>query len=380
VPLDESGLSLIITHVVAPAPFGGLEQVVYALATGQAAHGHDVKVIALIGREPGPLVERLETARIRVQCLSFGRHYLRERRELSRLLRAGGPAVVHTHGYRPDVQGGAAAGRVEVPAVSTVHGFTGGDAKNLLYERLQRRALRRFAAVVAVSRPLVDRLVASGVARDRIHLVPNAYHASGEAIPRVRARGELGLSADRGDFVIGWVGRVSREKGPDLLIEALGLLSDSSVRVAIIGDGPDRNALEARAAALGLSNRIRWLGIVPEAARRFAAFDCLVLSSRTEGTPIVLLEAMAAGIPIVATAVGGVPDVVSSDEALLVTPGDSAALARAIHLVRSDSAGAAVRAAQAANRLRAERGLGPWLAAYEAVYRQVAFPQPRSAA
>jgi glycosyltransferase involved in cell wall biosynthesis len=377
--LGETG-ALSITHIVAPAPFGGLEHVVHVLATGQQAGGHRVSVVGLIGQGSVPLLERLEEAGIPVQRFDCGRHYLRERRELLRHFQTIRPGVVHTHGYRPDVQGGSAARGAGVPAVSTVHGFTGGDAKNRVYEGLQRRALRRFAAVVAVSRPLVGQLVAGGVARDRVHLVPNAYQLEGEPLGRTPARARLGLSAAAGDFVIGWVGRLSREKGPDILVEALGLLPDHHTRAVVIGDGPDRAALQARAAALGLADRIDWLGIVPGAARCFTAFDCFALSSRTEGTPIVLLEAMAAGVPIVAAAVGGVPDVVSSEEALLVTPGDPAALARALRQVADDSAAAATRAGRAAARLRAERSLPQWLAAYEGVYRRAVSSQPRSAA
>ncbi|HZE74797.1 MAG TPA: glycosyltransferase [Gemmatimonadales bacterium] len=369
-----------ITHVVAPAPFGGLEHVVQSLAAGQLAAGHSVSVIALTdaGSIP-PLVEQLEAARVPVRRLACGRHYLRERRELRQAFQASSPRIVHTHGYRPDVQGGAAARQLALAVVSTVHGFTGGDIRNRFYERLQQRALRRFSAVVAVSRPLVDRLVGAGVPPNRIHLVPNAYRWDTELLPRAAARAELGLSVGPADFVVGWVGRLSREKGPDVLVEALARLPDDRARAAIIGDGPDRAALASRAAALGLADRIHWLGTVPRAARCFAAFDCLALSSRTEGTPIVLLEAMAVRLPIVASAVGGVPDVVSDGEALLVPAEDPGALALALGAVAADPSAAAARAVRAETRLRAERGLEGWLAAYDAVYRRV-FPPPRSAA
>jgi glycosyltransferase involved in cell wall biosynthesis len=341
------------------------------LAIGQLDRGHRVNVVALVDSELTPLAERLQAARVPVRCLAFGRHYLRERCELSRVFLATNTVVIHTHGYRADVQGGAAARRARLTPVSTVHGFTGGDAKNRLYERLQLRSLRRFAAVVAVSQPLVDRLAACSVPRERVQLIPNAYQPAGTPLSRERARKELGISADPGEFVIGWVGRLSREKGADVLVEALGLLDDRSARAVVIGDGPDRDLLEARAAALGLASRIQWLGIVPDAATRFPAFDCFALSSRTEGTPIVLFEAMAAGVPIVATAVGGVPDVVSSEEALLVPPEEPAALAQALQRIATGSADAFTRARRAANRLQAERSLEPWLAAYDAVYRMV---------
>ena len=113
------------------------------------------------------------------------------------------------------------------------------------------------------------------------------------------------------------------------------------------------------------------LGQIADAARLIPAFDVLVLSSRTEGTPIVLFEAMAARVPVVATAVGGVPDVVGEREALLVPPDRPDALARAIASVREDPGSARARAAAAATRLATEYAVGPWVERYAAVYRGV---------
>ena len=367
-----------IVHVVAPAPFGGLEYVVQTLAAGQLAAGRSVSLVALT--EAGStswLVEQLEATGVPVRLLASGRHYLRERRELARLFTASDPCIVHTHGYRPDVQAGAAARRAGVASVSTVHGFTGGDLKNRTYEQLQRRALRRFSAVVAVSQPLVDGLTRAGVPRDRIHLIPNAYRWQSELLSRTAARTELGLADDPASFLIGWVGRLSPEKGPDVLVDAIARMRTRTARAAFIGDGPGRAALQLRAATLGLADRIHWLGTVARVARCYPAFDCFALSSRTEGTPIVLFEAMAAGVPIVAAAVGGVPDVVSQEQALLVAPERPDALAIALDQIASDPAAAAARAARAGARLRSERGVDRWLAAYDAVYHGlVPLPPP----
>jgi glycosyltransferase involved in cell wall biosynthesis len=344
------------------------------------AAGRSVSVVALTDQGwASSLVDQLEAACVPVRRLACGRHYLRERHELMRVFEASRPCIAHTHGYRPDVQGGAAARQPEVVSVSTVHGFTGGDIKNRLYERLQRRALRGFSAVVAVSRPLVDGLARAGIPRDRIHLVPNAYRSKSDILSRGAARAELGLPDEPGAFLIGWVGRLSQEKGPDLLLEALARMRSRGPHAVFIGDSPDRAALESRAAVLGLADRIHWLGTVPRVARCYAAFDCFALSSRTEGTPIVLLEAMAAGVPIVAAAVGGVPDVVFREEALLVTPEEPNAVALALDQAASDPAAAAGRAARAAIRLPSERGVDRWLAAYDTVYQRL-FPRPQTAA
>jgi glycosyltransferase involved in cell wall biosynthesis len=366
-----------VLHVVAPCEVGGLERVVHTLATGQHRAGHRVSVVVVLRHdaEDHPFLRPLVEGGIAFVPLRLpSRAYFRERAAVVEICRQIRPDVVHTHGYRVDVVDAAAARRLGVPTVTTVHGFTGGDWKNRLYERLQRRALRGFNAVVAVSRQLAAELARAGVPADRLHVVRNAWPegdggAAEPPLPRDRARRMLGVPADR--FHIGWVGRLTAEKGLDVLLAALDSLRDVPLVVSVLGDGRLRPRLEALATRRGLGERVRWLGSLPAARQLFSAFDVFVLSSRAEGTPIVLFEAMAAGAPIVATAVGGVPDVVSSNEALLVPPEDPASLAEAIRRVYTDSTATAIRAGAARRRLESEFAVAPWLASYEHIYRAV---------
>lgn len=363
---------MIILHTFSLGEVGGLYRVVEALSCGQAGRGQEVHAAAVV--EPGhrghPMLEVLHEAGVGVNVLVVGnRDYPGERRRIADLCRRLRPQVLHTHGYRSDVVAAGIARRFAIPTVTTVHGFTGGGWKNRFYERLQRAAYRRFDAVVAVSRRLGEELAAGGVPRDRLHVVPNAWSGRPATLEPAAARRELGVPDDR--FHVGWVGRVSREKGPDVLVEAMAHLGGLPVVVSFVGDGRDRHALERRAQALGMAERIRWHGNVPEAGRLTSAFDVFVLSSRTEGTPIVLFEAMAAGVPVVGTRVGGVPDVVTPREAVLVEPEDAIALAGAIRAIHEDSAGAARRAASARQRLASEFALDPWLQRYDALYDQV---------
>jgi len=285
------------------------------------------------------------------------------------ILRRAGADVLHTHGYRPDVVDGPLGRRLGIPAVTTVHGFTGGGLKSRLFEWLQVRAYRRFDGVVAVSAPIVERLVGAGVPAARVHCIRNAWVPGPPVVDRAQARERLGLPPD--GLVVGWVGRLSREKAPDVLLEALGLLGAQAPLTVFVGDGREAAALKSRAAALALEGKVRWAGRVDGAARLLPAFDSFVLSSRTEGTPIVLFEAIAAGVPVVATRVGGVPDVVSDAEAVLVPSEDPAALATALRSVLADTGGSAVRAAAAQGRLARDFAEGPWLDRYEALYREL---------
>jgi glycosyltransferase involved in cell wall biosynthesis len=360
-----------ILHVVAPASIGGLERVVQMLASSQRSAGYEVRVLAVLAGVPADVgirfLQPLADAGIPVhEARVPGRAYLRERGVVAEICRLHRPDVVHTHGYRPDVVDAGVARSLGCATVSAVHGFTGGGPRNRCYELLQLRALRRFDAVVAVSRPLAHRLRGFGVPADRVHVVPNAWRGS-EPLDRDAARREMGLPDDA--FVAGWVGRLSHEKGPDLLLEALALLEDMPLRAAVLGDGPLRSALEHQARRSGLEARMHWRGAVPGAERLFRAFDVFVMSSRTEGTPIALFEAMAAGVPIVATEVGGVPDVVSPREAELVPPENPAALATALRAIPRDPAAAAAKARAARERLCREFQTEPWIERYDAVYR-----------
>ncbi len=365
---------LTILHVTAPAAVGGLERVVQALAEGHQAGGHAVHVaVSIAPDEVGshPFVKTLRELNLGVHLIPVAaRAYTRERAAIAELCRTLRPDVVHTHGYRSDVVAGGIPRRFRIPTVSTVHGFTRVGFRGRLYEWAQRRAYRNFDAVVAVSGPQVAELVAAGVARERIHLVQNAWAGRPAYATRESARSELGaLSAA---VHVGWVGRVSPEKGPDVFLDAMAHLKDLSIHASIVGDGAVRSKLERQANLAGLGGRVHWQGMIPDAHRLFPAFDVFVISSRTEGTPIVLFEAMAAGVPIVATRVGGIPDVVSEREALLVPPENPLALAQAVRLAGfTDVVAAQSRAGAARRRLDKDFGVAPWLASYESLYRQL---------
>jgi len=366
-----------ILHVTAPAPVGGLERVVLGLSVGLKQAGHEVRVAAIL--DPGvtdhPLLRALEGAGVPAHPIHVaGRQYAMERARIEEIGRAHGVEVMHTHGYHPDVIDGPVARRLGVPVLSTVHGFTGGGWRNRFYEWLQIRAYRRFDGVIAVSAPIVDRVTAGGVAPSRVHHLPNAWVEMPGVKPldRVAARDALGVP--RGGARIGWVGRVSPEKGPDVMVDALTRLRRPHVHLSVIGDGPALQQVQARARAGGVESQVTWHGLVPDAGRLLPAFDVVVLSSRTEGTPIILFEAIAARVPVVTTAVGGIPAVVSEREAILVPSGDGPALAQGIARVLDDRAGALARATAASERVSFKFAVGPWIERHVALYRSLVKP------
>ena len=370
-PNGRQGDFLTVLHLTAPAPVGGLESVVRALTCGLHTRQLRVVLAAVYEEKPG---EAALTARARadgvetVEVVVPPRSYRREFRAIAEIIANLRPDVVHTHGYRSDLVGGAAARRARIPWVSTLHGFTGGGMKNRAYEWLQVQAALRADALVAVARPIRDRLVHAGSLESRVHMLPNAW-TERSLLTREESRRRLGIQGTVP--VIGWVGRLSREKGPDLFLEALALVKTQSWRASIVGDGRERAALEAQAGRLGIADRIDWHGVVPEAAGIYPAFDAWVLSSRTEGTPIALFEAIAARVPVIVTDVGGVPDVVSRKEAWMVPPERPEALAEALRELLASPAAGVAKAEAALARLRERFAEPAWITAHLALYEEV---------
>jgi len=365
---------LSVLHVLAPARYGGLETVVTTLAP--ALLDLDVRVTVGLVLPPGddpsshPVACALDAAGVPVETLTTGsRRYMAERRWVRELLGREGADVLHTHGYRPDVVDAPVARVGGIATVTTVHGFTGGGWRNRSYEWLQTRAFRRFSAVVAVSPKLRRELGERGVPESRLRMIPNAWAPAARPVSRDEARRRLGLAPDRP--AIGWIGRLSREKAPDVMIRSAAALGDDRTGISIVGEGPEERRCRALAEELGVGGRITWHGPLPDAGTLLAAFDAVALTSWTEGTPMVLLEASAAGVPVVATAVGGIPDVLSPSEAYLCGAGAVDELAEAMRAVLSDPEEAATRAARARRRVQDDFAVEPWARRYRALYARL---------
>ncbi|MDQ8173856.1 MAG: glycosyltransferase, partial [Gemmatimonadota bacterium] len=315
-----------------------------------------------------PFVTALEGAGVPVHCIVVGtRAYRAERQAVAQLMRAHKTDVLHTHGYRPDVIHGGVARSLGRAHVTTLHGFVGGSWRGRLYEWLQVRAAVRADAAIAVSAPIAARLARAGGAATT-HLLRNAVAPDPSALPRDAARAALGLPADA--FLVGWVGRLSHEKGPDVFLEALALAGDWAHGV-IVGDGPLRESLVRQAQRHGIAHRLHFTGLRAQASRYLAAFDVLALTSRTEGTPMVLLEAMWAGVPIVATAVGGVPDVLGTDDALLCKGGDAVAIAQAFTTLSYDQELSLRLTRAARTRVTDAFSMNRWIDQHASMYREV---------
>ena len=302
-----------------------------------AERGVDCETIAGLGREIAPLRDVVALV------------------GLVRLMRAWRPEVVHTHTAKAGLLGRLAARAARVPTV--VHTFHGhvlrgyfSPPKQALFRRLEVFLARAADALVAVSETVKQDLVDLGVASaSKIRVIPLGLELGALAgeLPRGVLRREAGLAADTP--LVGMVGRLVPIKDvPTFLRAARHVLERRpDVRFALVGDGEERPSLEALRATLGLELAVHFLGWRRDLASVYGDLDVVVNASRNEGTPVALIEAMAAARPVVATAVGGTPDLVGRDErGLLVPPGEPLALAQAV-LETLEKSDAARRRAQA---------------------------------
>ena len=266
-------------------------------------------------------------------------HDLRAARALGSRLREARPDVVHTHTAKAGALGRRAARKAGVPVVvHTFHGhvldgyFSGPMTR--LITGAERRMARRTDALVAVSPEIRDELLALGIGRpEQWRLIPLGLDLHDLVVSkpdRVAARRSLGLP-DQGP-IVGTVGRLVEIKDIDCFLSAAASVAASvpDATFVIAGDGALRDRLKSRASSL-LGNRVRFTGWVFDLPILYAAMDIVVLTSKNEGTPTTLIEAGAAGRPVVATSVGGVPHVVQDGvTGLLVPPSDPAAVAAMI--------------------------------------------------
>jgi len=243
--------------------------------------------------------------------------------------------------------------------VGFFHGTTAEDRKDRFYHWVDRRLLGAAERIVVMSQAQAR---AFRHCNGRVRIIYNAALAPPPAGPPAERERLAALASSVGRPIVGVLGRLSLEKGVDLFLDACAVLAQKGLAFSalVVGDGPERTRLEARSSDLGLASCVRFLGQVHNVDVVYENLDLVVLPSRSEGLPNTLLEAMQADVPVVATAVGGVPEAVgASGAAHLVAPGSAVALAEAIEraLTQGDRPEAAAARRDVARRFSLERRL-----------------------
>jgi len=328
-----------VLQIITSLGFGGAERLVVSAARGLPPARFDCAICCLAER--GPLADEAEAAGVAVYCvgefpgLSHPMSFVR----LTRLIQACRPTIVHTHLQSANLYGRLAARLARTPiVVATEHNvYADKPRRYVLAERLLARTTDVLIAVSEQVRTFLSRQL--GLRPSAIRVIRNGVARAAPSAARVEAlRARLGaVSGVR----IGTVASLTPKKGHAFLLRAVARLADRGTACTLLlaGDGPERARLEALAADLRIADRVHFLGAVPNVADVLALVDVFALPSLVEGLPLALLEAMLAGKAVVATSVGGVPEVVTSGvNGLLVAPGREDDLAAAIAtLAESDA-------------------------------------------
>jgi glycosyltransferase involved in cell wall biosynthesis len=295
---------------------------------------------------------------------------------LRRLVRQRGIEIVHAHDYKADLLAWLLARTEQVAPLATVHGWTGHSRRERwLYYPLDKRLLGRFPRLIAVSGAIRRELLRRGVRPEHVKTILNgidpwAFRRDPARGPAVRAA--LGLALD--DIVLGAVGRLEPQKRFDRLLEVFVDLrrNHPRLRLVLVGEGSLRGELAAAARRLGVEKDCHLLGQRSDVADLHHAFDLFVQSSDYEGTPNVVLEAMALETPIVATAAGGTAELIEDGvQGLIVPPGDLVRLREAIERALTDREATAQRAAAARALVEGPLSFEARMRAVEAVYEEL---------
>jgi glycosyltransferase involved in cell wall biosynthesis len=339
----------VAIQLVSTGGFYGAERTLLELAMFLRDEGWDSRIVALEGDGTGELMRRATEHGIAGEAyVPTGRLGLVPMlRRLRAMLAGESRAVVHSHGYKPDILLAALGVPRRLPCLATCHSWYSETTKLKALEYLDKRAVRRFDHVVAVSEEIHHDLRASGMPAERLSRIDNGISVPVlDAHQRDEVRAQWNLAP--GEKLVVQIGRLTRSKRNALLLKAVAdLPCDIAARVVLVGDGEERAALADYARNVGIDGRVIFAGYRRDAADIMAAADVLAITSNKEGLPIVLLEAMAVGCPIIATAVGAIPQVLSSESAWIVPLDDDMALVRALHEALGEASLGRARAAKA---------------------------------
>jgi len=323
-----------VLHLISSGGMYGAENVIAALARDLQDMGHFVKVgVFSNGHRPeNEVINQFRERGLEVVSIPCrGRVDFSTVRAICKISGDMGAQIVHCHGYKADIYGYLACRRLGIRTIATCHLWTGATAAVRVYDFLDALFLRCFDRVVAVSAAIAEEARRRGIPEAKVTTIDNGVDLSRLALAAPTLRHEIGQD-DR--ILVGAIGRLVTQKGFDYFLRAAAEIVKQfpSALFVVVGDGPERASLEQLATELGVDKNVVFTGSRKDMPGVYASLDIFVLSSRDEGMPIVLLEAMASGRPVVATDVGAVSKLVlpGNTTGLLVRPNDTRELTDAI--------------------------------------------------
>jgi glycosyltransferase involved in cell wall biosynthesis len=371
-----------VAFMLTPVEFGGAERVCLTLLKNINRQRFDLFPILLtrpweqdnvfireLRKESYDYCEVPVALQDKGDFLRFARCY----KLVHKLMRGQEFDLLHTNGYFADIVGIPIARLIGLPSLSTCHGFITNTWKYRLYNTIDRIALKFCIQIIAVSEGIKEHLIDSGLNPSQVRVIENAVDCAwdNELSQKVRQQQRAALTINEEEFVLGYVGRLSKEKGLRYLFTAFSQLVEKglSIKTIIIGDGPQRKELEHLAEKLKIKKSIIFAGFQEDMRRWFLCMDAFVLPSLTEGTPMALLEAMACRVPVIATSVGGVPQVIERVKTgILISPGKPEEITNAVLTLCSDEMTRIRLAENAYSLIKAKYGIGAWISRIEAEY------------
>lgn len=368
---------LHVLHLSAPTALAGAERVILTFLKNFDRQRYSVSVASYLNLnfQDNLFTKAVENIGVPLNKILVGRNNLpSELWQTINIIRNNKVDLLHSHGYRSDISGFLAAKYSGIPIVSTLHGWTPISAKMRAYEALDRWCLKKFDKVLCVSKVIYTALMKSGFSDKKLIYLHNAvsFDEVDSSCNAEQLKVELGCSPQ--DTLILSVGRLSPEKGLKVLLLVFKELYTGSknVKLIIAGDGPQRSELEEIVKELKISEQVVFTGHRDNIQDFYKLAKLFVMPSLTEGFPMALLEAMQAGLPVIATKVGGIPDIIETGvNGLLIEPDNTNDLGIALKQILSNPIFASNLALNAKNTISARYSAEPWAKQIETVYQDV---------
>ncbi|MFC1884331.1 glycosyltransferase family 4 protein [Thermodesulfobacteriota bacterium] len=372
-------IKVIILSTV--AGFGGAERVVQSIMNSIDKENVDAVGIffSKSGKEPEKFFKGIKDKSLKIYKILLTRSRFKYLNpvlniiELYTILKKEDANLIHSHGYRADVIGVIIAKILNIPIISTCHGYISTNKILRFYNFIDRLALRFFNKIISVSETIKRDLVKAGVKKNKVLVIQNciSFHGLSRIKEEFRDSMRDKVGIHKKDMAIGYIGRLEKEKGLEYLLKAGSNLCKEfkNLIFILVGAGDYRVTLEKMSKELKLNLKTIFVGFQSEPEKWLSAFDIFVLPSITEGTPMVLLEAMSIGVPVVATSVGGIPDIIESEkEGILISPGSSIELETGIKNILTKNVDTSRLTNSARKKIEEKFNFEKWIKKLEAVY------------